>query len=335
MFLLVIGGTDIAKVPGISAAGANLDVLPFTAPADADMLWWGRPRVVDAIPVDPQGHPTPGIITRAAQIEAGFPTLTVRAGSFVPPACPHVEMGTEPGRDPRFEASVPDAKDLFERAMFLGAQLAFGKDRIVIGESVPGGTTTAYFLLQALGFQGMVSSAGPENPVNLKEQAWEQVAARLEKEGFGPDSDPLEIAGQVGDPMQITVAGLVAGIPGGVDITLAGGTQMLAVAALLKKLKVQRAPRVATTCYVSRDECAHFSDLAMAIGVRTWSAPLDFSASSFTGLSDYEKGFVKEGVGAGGSVWYAKQLGVPVERIIARVETLYAEMTGQGAAPQV
>ena len=77
MFLLVIGGTDIAKVPGISAAGANLDVLPFTAPADADMLWWGRPRVVDAIPVDPQGHPTPGIITRAAQIEAGFPIIKV------------------------------------------------------------------------------------------------------------------------------------------------------------------------------------------------------------------------------------------------------------------
>lgn len=334
MFLLVIGATDIAKVPGISAAGANVDILPFTAPADADMLWWGRPRVVDAIPVDPQGHPTPAIITRAAQIEAGFPVLTVRAGSFVAPACPHVEMGAEPGGDPRIGASVKGAKDLFERAMFLGAQLAFGKDRIVIGESVPGGTTTAYFLLKALGFDGMVSSAGPENPVSLKQKAWEDVAVRLKREGFSPESDPLDLAAQVGDPMQIVVAGLVAGIPGGVDITLAGGTQMLAVAALLRKMKVQRAPRVATTCYVSRDEGAHFSDLAMAIGVRTWSAPLDFSASSFTGLSDYEKGFVKEGVGAGGSVWYAKQLGVPVEKIIDRAEMLYAEMTGQGATPK-
>lgn len=335
MFLLVIGATDIAKVPGISAAGANPDVLPFTAPADADMLWWGRPRVVDAVPVDPFGHPTPAIITRAAQMEAGFPSLTIRAGSFVPPACPHLAMGARPGGDPRIGASVPNAGDLFERAMFLGAQLAFGKERIVIGESVPGGTTTAYFLLKALGYDGMVSSAGPENPVDLKQEAWNEVAARLKKEGFGPDSDPMELAGQVGDPMQITVAGLVAGIPGGVDITLAGGTQMLAVAALIRALKIQRAPRVATTCYVSRDPGAHFSDLAMAIGVRTWSAPLDFSASAFTGLSDYEKGFVKEGVGAGGSVWYAKQLGVPVEKIIARVESLYAEMTGQEAPPEV
>ncbi len=330
MFLLVIGGTDIAKVPGISAAGANLEVLPYTAPADADMLWWGRPRVVDAIPVDPEGHPTPAIITRAAQLEAGFPALTIRAGSFVPPACPHVETGAVPGADPRKEASVPNARDLFEKAMLLGAQLAFGKERMIIGESVPGGTTTAYLLLRALGFTGMVSSAGPENPISLKEQAWQEVAARLKDQGFGHDSDPMEIAGQVGDPMQIVVAGLVAGIPGGVDITLAGGTQMLAVAALVSKLQVKRAPRVATTCYVTRDEKAHFSDLAMDIGVRTWSAPLDFSASAFTGLSDYERGFVKEGVGAGGSVWYAKQLGVPVERIVGRVETLYAEMTGQG-----
>jgi NaMN:DMB phosphoribosyltransferase len=216
--------------------------------------------------------------------------------------------------------------------MLLGAQLAFGKDRIVIGESVPGGTTTAYLLLRALGFNGMVSSAGPENPIDLKEQAWRDVSARLKEEGIGPDADPLELASQVGDPMQIVVAGLVAGIPGGVDITLAGGTQMLAVAALLSKLKVQRAPRVATTCYVSRDENAHFSDLAMAIGVRTWSAPLNFSGSAFTGLSDYERGFVKEGVGAGGSVWYAGQLGVPVEKVIARVESLYAEMTGRKAS---
>lgn len=334
MFLLVIGGTEIARVPGISAAGANLDVLPYTAPADADMLWWGRPHVVDAIPVDPQGHPTPAIITRASQLEAGFPALTIRAGSFVAPACPHIETGAVPGGDPRFGKAVPDARELFEKAMLLGAQLAFGKERMVIGESVPGGTTTAYLLLRALGFNGMVSSAGPDNPINLKEQAWQDVEARLKKEGIGSESDPLEIAAQVGDPMQIVVAGLVAGIPGGVDITLAGGTQMLAVAALVSKLNIKRAPRVATTCYVSRDENAHFSDLAMAIGVRTWSAPLNFSGSAFTGLSDYEKGFVKEGVGAGGSVWYAKQLGVSVESIIGRVERLYAEMTGQETSPQ-
>ena len=38
MFLLFIGETALARIPGLSAAGSNVDALPYTAPADADML---------------------------------------------------------------------------------------------------------------------------------------------------------------------------------------------------------------------------------------------------------------------------------------------------------
>ena len=42
--------------------------------------------------------------------------------------------------------------------------------------------------------------------------------------------------------------------------------------------------------------------------------------------ADYEKGFIKEGVGMGGAVWYALQKGVSIERITQRTEALYAKM---------
>ena len=326
MFILTISATELSRVPGLSAAGANVDVLPYTAPADADLLCWGRPRVIDAVPVDPMGHPTPAIITRAAQMEASFPAVTLRAGSFLPPAAPHVEMGTDPGKDPRLTCAVPKGREIFERARDFAGQIARGLPRVVLAESIPGGTTTAYLLLRALGYNGMVSSAGPDNPVPVKEQVWRDVQARLEREGR--PAEALDLACQVGDPMQLTVAGLIAGLPVETEITLAGGTQMLAVAALIRHIPGPRAVRVATTIYVARDRSAHFSELASQIGVHTWTAPLDFSASPWPGLADYEKGYVKEGVGAGGAVWYAMQLGVSVESIVRRTEALYAEMTG-------
>lgn len=326
MFLLTISATELSRVPGLSAAGANTEALAFTAPADADMLCWGRPRITDAIPVDPMGHPTPALITRAAQLEAGFPVLTLRAGSFLAPAAPHVEMGNEPGQDSRATCAVPKGREIFDLARDFAGQVGRGLTRVVLAESVPGGTTTAYLLLRALGYDRMVSSAGPENPVSLKEQVWHDVEARLKREGRPEEA--LDVACQVGDPMQLTVAGLVAGLPPEAEITLAGGTQMLAVAALIRHASIQRAVRVATTCYVARDRSAHFSRLAMDIGVRTWAAPLDFSSSPWTGLADYEKGYVKEGVGAGGAVWYATELGVPVERVTARTNALYGELMG-------
>ena len=73
MFLLFVGETALARIPGLSAAGANVDALPYTAPADADMLFYDRPKVAPTLPFDPFGHPSPAVVTRAALLEAGFP----------------------------------------------------------------------------------------------------------------------------------------------------------------------------------------------------------------------------------------------------------------------
>ena len=336
MFYLFIGSTELSKAPGVSAAGANPEVTPYTAPVDADMIRFGRSRVFKGLPVDPQGHPTPAIITRAAVLEAGIPVTVAQAGSWIAPSPPYIETGALPAGDPRFGPAVPDAAGIMECA----AEFARNAGRhpfVMVAESVPGGTTTALLVLRALGYRGMVSSAGPENPVNLKEAVWAEASRRLGIGIGGLADDPLRAITELGDPMQAAVAGFVTALPPETELVLAGGTQMLAVAALLKALGSARSgaagrlPLVATTNYVRRDRNADFSALALSIGVETWAAPLDFSRSPHRGLAGYEDGYVKEGAGAGGAMYYAERLGIAAERVIERTNALYSEMAGPPA----
>jgi uncharacterized protein (TIGR00303 family) len=332
MFYLFIGSTALSKVPGISAAGANPEITPYTAPADADLIRFGRSRVSPGLPVDPQGHPSPAIVTRAAVLEAGIPLTVVQAGSWIAPSPPYVETGALPAEDPRFGPALPDAKGILESAAEFARNAAMDAEKlpfVMAAESVPGGTTTALLVLRALGYREMVSSAGPENPVDLKESIWNDAARRLGIRIGDLAEDPVRAITELGDPMQAAVAGFVTALPSETEVILAGGTQMLAVAALLRALDGQggkKLPLVATTKYVQRDRKAEFSALARAIGVETWIAPLDFSRSPHRGLAEYEKGYVKEGVGAGGAVYYAERLGITAEQVTERTNALYGEM---------
>ncbi|MDR2535109.1 MAG: TIGR00303 family protein [Treponema sp.] len=326
MFFLFIGGTELSKVPGLSAAGANPEVIPFTAPADADVIRFGAPKVVQGLPLDPEGHPSPALITRAAVMEASIPICVVRAGSYIPPTPPYIELGASFGRDPRFGPALPEAKNIFETAQELAHSIEPSLKFAMIAESVPGGTTTALLILRSLGYSGMVSSAGPKNPASLKESVWNEASKRI---GIAPGdcrNDPIRGLTELGDPMQAAVGGFVSALPERVEVVLAGGTQMLAVAALLRALGVENLPMVATTKYVTNDNSSDFSKLAQVLGVKTWAAPLDFSGSPYQGLGDYEKGYVKEGVGAGGAVLYAERKGISAAQIVAKTNNLYAEM---------
>ncbi|MGE4445351.1 MAG: nicotinate mononucleotide-dependent phosphoribosyltransferase CobT [Synergistaceae bacterium] len=328
MFILFISETDLSREKGLSAAGANVEALPYTAPADADMLYYDRPMVIDCIPIDPSGHPTPALVTRAAVLEGGLPVMNIRAGTSIAPAAPFRDLGAIPGRDPRIGPAVPDFSKISEKAIEAAKDLA-GSDikKFVLAESIPGGTTTALLLLRSLGYNGTVSSAGPVNPLSKKEEIWNAVASRLRIKVGGMKGMGLTAAAEVGDPMQIAVASFVYALPEDAEVILAGGTQMMAVAALLRDMKVTRPLLVATTKYICRDRTSCFVDYAEKIGVEWYSAPLDFSASKFPGLADYEKGYVKEGVGMGGAVWYALQNGATIERITDRTEKLYSTLT--------
>jgi uncharacterized protein (TIGR00303 family) len=327
MFFLFISNTDIARVPGLSVAGANVDVLPYTSPADADVIRFGRPLSIDCFPMDPDGHPTPALITRAAVTTADIPLCVVRAGSALPPAPPYVELCSSPGGDPRVIASVGDVKKIFDCAGSLAGNVTKAVGRVMLAETIPGGTTTALLVLRALGYDCMVSSASNINPISLKESIWRDASGRLGIETGGFKNNPLRAISELGDPMQAAVLGFIIGSEKRTEIVLAGGTQMLAIAACLRAMGNDRKITVATTRYVMDDRTSSFSELARLLDVDTYAAPLDFSGSPHKGLRDYEEGFVKEGVGAGGSVLYASWNGVGADEVVTRTNELYGEIT--------
>jgi NaMN:DMB phosphoribosyltransferase len=89
-------------------------------------------------------------------------------------------------------------------------------------------------------------------------------------------------------------------------VLLAGGSQMLAVAALLAALDgPEQLAQVAvgTTRWVVADPAADVAGLAadIASDLALIGANLDFSRSRHPALHAYERGLVKEGVGAGGA----------------------------------
>jgi uncharacterized protein (TIGR00303 family) len=329
MLFLFISGTDIARIPGLTAAGANQEVLALTSCADADVIRFGHPVAVDCFPMDPDGHPTPAIITRASVLEADIPVCVIRAGSFLPPEPPYVELGIAVGNNPCEKPSVPEAEKIYERAARVAENSTRGKKCVMLAESIPGGTTTALLVLRALGYGSMVSSGGNVNPVALKEKIWAEASARAGIKEGSLKSDPLRAIGELGDPMQASVLGFISSADSKADIILAGGTQMLAVAACWKVFGSLRKITVATTKYVAEDKSSNFNELAAELGVKTYIAPLDFSTSPYKGLQDYEKGYVKEGVGAGGSLLYASLSGVTPEKIIARTNLIYGEMASK------
>ncbi len=182
LFIATIATTETGKIPGLSAAGANPDFTDFTPPADAELLLLGKCKSIRGVPITPEGIPTPALITTSALHLADIPVLVVNGGVKVKPQIPYIDVNGSPGRDIRTGNSVDNVEEVIERAKIVGEQLAKVSDYLVIGESIPGGTTTALGVLTALGIDahGKVSSTLPLNPHNLKAEV---VASGLKAAG--------------------------------------------------------------------------------------------------------------------------------------------------------
>jgi len=306
LFSCVIGVTETAKIQGISAAGANPEITDYTPPADVELLQLGKCKCIPGVPVTPDGIPTPALITMSALKLADIATLVVSAGLKIMPHLPFVELGGSPGRDIREGNALENAKEVMNRAMIVGENLSKTLDYLVVGESIPGGTTTALSVLLAMGVdaKGKVSSSMPLNPHELKIKTAEAAlkAAGIKAGEFA--DDPIKAVSSVGDPMQPAHAGFVIGAAKNVPVIMAGGTQMAAVLAVVNASSPEVLGNVAigTTRWIVEDKTADLKGLVSKIAdVPVIAADLDFGDSRFDGLKAYEAGIVKEGVGCGGA----------------------------------
>jgi uncharacterized protein (TIGR00303 family) len=306
LFLCTIGVTETAKIRGISAAGENPEMTYYTPPADVELLQLGKCKCIPGVPITPEGIPTPALITMSSLKLADIPNLMVSAGLTVKPQVPIVELGGKPGRDIRTGRALDNAEEVMNRAKIIGENLSKTVEYLVIGESIPGGTTTALSVLLAMGIDAKekISSSMPNNPHELKIKiALDGIKSAGAKLGDF-EYDPIEAVSTVGDPMQPALAGIVLGAAKKVPVIMAGGTQMAAILAVVNVLnpKVLDNVAIGTTSWIINDKTADLKGLVTQIAdVPIFASNLDFSKSGFNGLKAYEKGIVKEGVGCGGA----------------------------------
>lgn len=300
LFSLVLSYTETCEIPGITIAGADKDSIKFTPPADAEYLYYGYCKTIDKIPMTPDGKPTPALLTKMALDSANIPHIVINAGSKISPQLPFIQTGLSYGRNILVESAMSDSQvsHAVDYGRMVGKHLASMTDCLIIGESIPGGTTTALAVLRGFGFKAKVSSSIPTNPSELKNEIVNTALERLNS------NDPYHVISKVGDPMIAFVAGMLSSASEITKVMLAGGTQMTAVLAFASKIGFNvKNTAIGTTCYISDDTSSNFKSTVLEIAdIPVIAVNPGLSNSIFSGLKAFSEGFAKEGAGAGGSI---------------------------------
>lgn len=330
----ILGFTNTGLISGISAAGATPSDRQYTAIADAEFLLQGvlnKPH--RALPPLTAGV-SPVFITRAILESLNIGLNIFDAGLPHHLELPHINLGGVVAECVSTGKAMPlsSVEHLYQAGLEWGKKLVSIVNRdsyLVLGECVVGGTTTALALLMGLGIDaaGLVNSSHPQ----CNHQQKLAIVQKGLKNAHLINPHPLEVIAAVGDPMQIVVAGMAIAASSQVGILLAGGTQMLAVYALIKALKNQNCNLknivVGTTRWVAEDPSADTVKLAQIIrDVPLLATKLSFANSKYHSLRKYEEGFVKEGVAAGGlaiaanlvSNWQQEHMLSEIEYLIKR-----------------
>ncbi|TRZ92346.1 MAG: TIGR00303 family protein [Methanosarcinales archaeon] len=324
LFVCILANTETARIPGISAAGKSPEMTDYTPAADAELVETGSVFSISEPAMCPSGAPTPAVLTRASMLLTGIPCLFINAGLNIRPKISFIELNAHPGNDIRKELAVPDAADIYRASADLGRKLSKLSDFVMIGESVPGGTTTAMGVLRALGHNGRVSSSFSDNPSDIKERVVDE-GMKASGISFGSlKNKPLRAVECMGDPMIAAASGLVDGL--NVRTILAGGTQMVSVLSVIKAMGLKRDVSIATTCYVVNDKSANFREMTELLDFPSYIADPGFSNSDIAGLRMYEKGEVKEGVGAGGAMLAAAMQGYSQKEFREKTEEVYRSL---------
>lgn len=330
-FACILGFTATGLIPGISAAGATPQDRLYTAIADGEFLATGA----TATPQYPLPYLTTGIspvfISRAISEALDLPIYLFNAGLPVAPPYPIIDLQGVAANCVSTGCAMSEemVRHLFQQGMKWGEKLAATTDYLIIGECVVGGTTTALALLSGLGIDArrMVNSSHPRCN---HEQKW-----AIAKTGLNNllASDPFAVVAAVGDPMQIVAAGMAITASRQGGVLLAGGTQMLAVYALIERILSYTSLKaeieqivVGTTRWVVDDQTGNTVQLALTIGkVSLLATGINFATARYPGLRAYEAGYVKEGVGAGGCAIHAHLTrGQTSMQLLTLIEDLFA-----------
>jgi len=325
-FALVISYTETSEIPGITIAGADKEFLKFTPPADAEYINYGKCQCIDSIPMSPDGKPTPALLTKVALNTSKIPHFIVNAGSKISPNVTLFDSDLPIGKNISESAALTkdSVSDAVEFGKIIGKSISRSTDCLVIGESIPGGTTTALATLKGFGIDTSVSSSMQKNPIDLKNKVVSSALKRKQSD------DTFEIVAELGDPMIPVCAGMLSTASKDCCVILAGGTQMTAVLAMAKKIGYEKNnTAIGCTSYIIDDKEAQFLETIKQIDdIAVLAIDPMLSNSQFSGLRSYSEGFVKEGAGAGGSlIASVLKTGRSSERLLELIEREYQRIS--------
>jgi len=228
--------------------------------------------------------------------------------------------------------------NLYERGLSIGLKT---NKPIVISESVPGGTTTAQAIMEAFGLDvaDLVGSSLLRPPRKLKKEI---IKTGLLNANLGSDFTSIDVISSLGDPFQAFSMGLLVGARKSKNtVILAGGSQMIAILllalefiSLAEKQFFSERVFIITTGWLAYDESLKklLKKVADKHNVKLFgfASGLNFHSSKIKELRDYEKGYVKEGVGAGGLSLLAYLKGFKYEEIVSECEATIKRMKDVG-----
>lgn len=329
-FMLALSNTDTASIEGITQAGIPGKIY-LTPTLDSEFVTTGQVRSLDAIPETLKGVPSPALITRAVHLLNPFPNIElINLGLEKLPKIDYFKIhdfSIKPSKSISIGANI-DAQSLFQQGLLFGQKYTCKDDYIILGESVPSGTTTAKATALALGYdcEEKFSSSFKDVPSDVRNKTIDNALRNIDKQG-----DIFDILGQISDNMIIFNAGFILGLNNKIPVMLAGGTQMACVLLVVNKiLEVMQGKfetsnlALATTTWVANDKNSDIKALIEMcnFNINSYYTDFDFSLASHPALKLYDDGEAKEGVGAGGALVYGMINSLTKEQITSKIEEL-------------
>ena len=309
-YTCVLGFTETALVPKISAAGNTPQARMLTALADAEFIYEG-PSPAPQYPLPPlTAGVSPAVLTHAVIRGQGLPVYLFNTGLPFSPSVPHIDAGGAIAHCVSTgQALSPDkVSELFNAGLQWGETLGrrFAHSYLIIGECVVAGTTTAQAVLTALGFNVTGLMGSSHLACNHTQKAALIETGLRVTSMDAPQWSVWDAIAAVGDPMQPFVLGMTIAASHHSGVLLAGGSQMIAIYTMLQQLGDQHPwisnnVVIGTTQWIVNDATSQFLKLAHTIPTPPiMSSLFSFKQSRYQQFTLFEQGYVKEGVGAGG-----------------------------------
>ncbi len=327
-FLLALSNTKTANIKGITQAGIP-NMIYLTPTLDSEFLCTGEVYSLENIAKTPKGVPTPALITRGVHLLAPYGHIELLdLGLDVTPkieGCILHQFNIKPSQNIAKGANI-DAKEIFTKGVKFGKSYECQDDYIILGESVPSGTTTAMATASGLRYKidNCFSSSFKDVPNNIK-----TTTVKLALSHLNSKYDVFDTLSKVSDNMLIFTAGFIFGINNRTKVILAGGTQMACLLLVIDKISQLIGGRLessnlalCTTKWVAKDKNSDIEQLLkmLRFPINAYYSDFDFSKSDHPALKLYDQGEAKEGVGAGGALMYGFLNGLTQEQITKEIE---------------